>query len=242
MSSAACRKSQAELRQDTSRRRRGRVPPVAMRAPDASRGRSRWRATGRGSAAPSAALATPRLPSSATGTAPTCSRERPAAAALSPCFQVTVTHPSNCATVRIFCVTGRSRTNFGPVTAEASNDAGGPGLYSPSIVRNLPAWCGSPRHKKFRGGARDILGRNFPIDGYDGRPENDATVGRRCCGACDLSAPMAYLRPSPRCTAPVHPASDPRGLTRGIIRRGACARSSDQDGSRRTKKALEMEV
>lgn len=128
-------------RQDTSRRRSGRasVPPVATRAPDASRGRSRWPATGRGSAAPSAALATPRLPSSATGTARICSRERPAAAALSPCFQVTVTHPSNCSTVRIFWVTGRSRTIFGPATAEASNDAGGRGLYSPSIVRNLPA-------------------------------------------------------------------------------------------------------
>ena len=53
--------------------RRG--PPVATRAPDASRGGSRWRATGRGSAAAAAARATPRLPSSATGTARTCSRK-----------------------------------------------------------------------------------------------------------------------------------------------------------------------
>ena len=41
--------------------------------------------------------------------------------------------------LRIFGVTGRSRTIFGTVTAEASNDAGGPGLFSASIVRNRGA-------------------------------------------------------------------------------------------------------
>ena len=71
-------------------------------------------------------------------------------------------------------------------------------LYSASIVPNLRACCGSPRHKKFCCGAGDILGMNLPIYRYDGRPETAATVGRGCCGASHLSARMVYLRRQPR--------------------------------------------